>query len=95
MKYVEVESNCQTLIKALQSSVYDRAPEGILLREVWDFARLSFSACTFYFVPKACNNLVHALVAFGASQQAGLHLWLEDLPDKVLVRRDNALVKPV
>ncbi|KAI5008683.1 hypothetical protein ZWY2020_009731 [Hordeum vulgare] len=85
MKNVEVESNCQTLIKALQSSVYDRAPEGILLREIWDFARLSFSACTFYFAPKACNNLVHALAAFGASQQAGLHLWLEDLPDKVLV----------
>ncbi|KAI4991885.1 hypothetical protein ZWY2020_040271 [Hordeum vulgare] len=85
----------KTLIKVLQSSVYDRAPEGILLREIWDFARLSFSACTFHFAPKACNNLVHALVAFGASQQAGLHLWLEDLPDKVLVGRDNALAKPV
>lgn len=43
--------DCQTLIKALQSSDLDRATEGILFKEIREFAHLNFNVCSFSFAP--------------------------------------------
>ena len=42
MTAIQVESDCQSLVKALQSTEYDLAPEGVLLKDIRSFARLNF-----------------------------------------------------
>ncbi|XP_073360407.1 uncharacterized protein [Aegilops tauschii subsp. strangulata] len=49
---IVVESDCQTLLHAVQSSEYDRAPEGVLFRDIRQFIRLNFSTFAFPFVPR-------------------------------------------
>ena len=66
MMNVQVELDCQVLVKALQGSEMDLAAEGILFREIRQFVRLNFSRVVFSFAPRACNKLAHALAACGA-----------------------------
>ncbi|KAI4989043.1 hypothetical protein ZWY2020_036360 [Hordeum vulgare] len=87
--YVQVESDCQTLVKALQSSELDKAPEGILFREIRVFARQNFNACSFSFAPTACNDLAHTVASFGPTLQVSSELWPDDLPNDVLVCTSN------
>ncbi|XP_073355407.1 uncharacterized protein [Aegilops tauschii subsp. strangulata] len=68
MTNVQVELDCQVLVKALQGRDADLAAEGLLFKEIRDFARLNFSRVSFSFVPRACNSLAHALAAYGACQ---------------------------
>ena len=42
MTAIQVESDCQSLVKALQSTEYDLAPEGVLLKDIRSSARLNF-----------------------------------------------------
>ncbi|KAI4993222.1 hypothetical protein ZWY2020_007535, partial [Hordeum vulgare] len=83
---VQVESGCQTLVKALQSSELDKVLEGILFREIRVFARQNFNSCSFSFAPRACNDLAHTVAAFGATLHVSSKLWPDDLPNDVLVR---------
>ncbi|KAE8800678.1 hypothetical protein D1007_23677 [Hordeum vulgare] len=89
--YVQVESDYQTLVKALQSSELDKAPEGILFREIRVFARQNFNACSFSFAPRACNDLAHTVAAFGATLQVSSEIWPDDLSNVVLVHLTSNL----
>lgn len=72
---VQVELDCQVLVKALQGSEMDLAAEGLLFREIRQFARLNFSRAVFSFAPRACNKLAHALPTFGACHQTSLRIF--------------------
>lgn len=95
MMKIQVESDCLTLVSALQSTEYDLTPEGILLREIRSFARQNFISSRFSFAPRECNMLAHALATLGSGKPAVRQRWAEDLPDDVLVRRASRSAEPV
>jgi hypothetical protein len=82
---VQVESDSQNLIKAIQGKEFDLAPEGVLYRDIRAFISLNFSSVVFSFTPRECNKVAHALAAFGASQRGSRLVWPEDLPNSVRV----------
>lgn len=71
------------------------AAEGLLFREIRDFARLNFNCVLFSFAPRACNSLAHALAAYGARQTVDREFWPENIPDDVNVRQACLLAGPV
>jgi hypothetical protein len=91
MVNVIVESDASNLIRAVQSSEFDRAPEGVIYRDIRIFSRLNFSVCKFVFSPRNCNKVAHALAALGADGVNSYCVWHEDVPDsvKVLVASDS------
>ncbi|XP_073357849.1 uncharacterized protein [Aegilops tauschii subsp. strangulata] len=95
MTNIQVELDCQVLVKALKGTEADRAPEGLLFREIRQFARLNFSTVSFSFAPRACNKLAHALAAYGACHEASGETWSGDLPDDGAVRLASVLAEPV
>ena len=95
MMNVQVELDCQVLVMVLQGTEMDLAAEGLLFREIRQFAGLNFSRVVFSFAPRACNKLAHVLAAFGASHQASGETWYEDLPDDVSVRLASSMAGPM
>lgn len=95
MTNVELESDCQVMLKAIQSKDGDLAPEGVIFREIRDFARLNFSSISFSFVPRGCNKVAHCLAAYGSRSQVRRQLWAESLPDDVNVRMASYTAEPV
>lgn len=95
MTNIEVELNCQVLVKALQGTGSDLASEGILFQEIREFAHMNFSHVSFNFVTRACNRLAHELAAYGAHHQVDQVFWSKDLPDDVNVRMASILAGPV
>jgi hypothetical protein len=67
----------------LQSTSYDRAPEGIIYRDIRQFMRLSFSKIVFSFAPRDCSKVAHALAELGSNGQDLRRLWVETVPNDV------------
>jgi ribonuclease HI len=95
MVAIHVEADSQNLIKALQGPSFDRAPEGILYRDMRIFMNLNFNSVCLGYVPRKCNNLAHAQAAYGASRQDLSQLWPESIPNDVSVRVASSLAEPV
>jgi hypothetical protein len=57
--------------------------------------RLHFNSMSVSFAPKDCNNLAHALAAYGTSQRDPRQVWPESLPNDVRVMVASNLVEPV
>lgn len=95
MTNVQVELDFQVLVKALQGTEADLAAEGLLLKEIHEYARMNFNRVSFSFAPRACNKLAHELAAFGARRPVDREFWSEDLPDDVLVRQASVMAGPV
>jgi hypothetical protein len=93
MVNVMVESDASNLIRAVHSSEFDRAPEGVLYRDIRIFSQLNFSNCHFMFSPRSCNKVAHALAALGADGASPCRMWHEDVPDsvKVLVASESTV----
>jgi hypothetical protein len=58
------------------------------------FAQLNFSLISFVYSPRNCNKVAHALAAIGASYQADVRLWTEDLPNDVKLLVASDLTEP-
>jgi hypothetical protein len=86
MVHVQVKSDSQNLIKAIQGKEFDLAPEGVLYKDIRAFISLNFSSVVFSFTPRERNKVAHALAAFGASQRESRLVWSEDLPKLLLSR---------
>jgi hypothetical protein len=82
---VQIESDSQNLIRALQSKDYDLAPEGVIHCDVRLSLSLNFDKVLFSFVPRGCNKIAHYLAAYGTGRQKARSLWSESLPDDVMV----------
>lgn len=95
MMKIQVESDCQILVRALKSTEYDLTSEGIMFRESRLFARQNFISCCFFFAPRECNKLAHALAAFGSRKPADRQRWAKNLPDDVIIRRASRSAEPV
>ena len=75
----------QILVRAMQSTEYDRSLEGILYRNLRIFMQLSFNSFEIVYAPRTCNFLAHSLAAYGARRQDMKLLWPDSLPDDVSV----------
>ncbi|KAK1664363.1 hypothetical protein QYE76_052522 [Lolium multiflorum] len=95
MVAVQIESDSQNLVRALQSTSFDLTPEGVLYRDIRIFMRLHFNSVSVSFAPRDCNNLAHALAAYGVSQRDPRQVWPESLPDDVRVLVASNLAEPV
>lgn len=81
MTNIILETDSQNLAKAMQSTSFDRAPDGILYRDMRLFSQLSFTSFALSAIPRTCNNLAK----YGASRQDLKLLWPESLPSDVRV----------
>jgi ribonuclease HI len=85
MTRVLVESDCQTLVNALNKASYDRSPIGVVVRDTRMMARLNFVSSSFVFAKRDCNKVAHAIAALGVS---GIYsegqFWPDAVPSDVL-----------
>jgi hypothetical protein len=94
MMTIEVETDCQTLKNALQSTEWDAAPEGMIFRELKFFIGASFNDVLLLFAPRSCNAVAHRLAQEGIALDPGSSMfWLVSFPTLVteLVARDLSL----
>jgi ribonuclease HI len=85
MGVIQLETDSMILVKALQGSDYDRAPEGVLFRDMRISMQLNFSSCKIGYVPRSCNIAADKLASFGSTQEESRLLWLDYVPDAVNV----------
>uniref|UniRef100_A0A8I6YA59 RNase H type-1 domain-containing protein n=1 Tax=Hordeum vulgare subsp. vulgare TaxID=112509 RepID=A0A8I6YA59_HORVV len=95
MTNVRIETDCQSLARAFESTDYNLAPEGVLFKEIRSFASLNFNSIKYMFVPRDCNKLAHAMAVMGANGQAARQLWPDSVPDDVNVSAASASAEPV
>jgi ribonuclease HI len=91
---VVIESDSTNLIKAMRSTEFDRAHEGIVYRDLRLFMNLSFNYFELSHVPRTCNKLAHEIAAYGATWLDTELLWPEPLPSDVLVWLDSLSAVP-
>jgi ribonuclease HI len=86
------ESDCQTLVKALNSSSHELAEIGILLREARSICHSAFEAFEFNFCPRTCNRVAHELAQSGFRSEVECVGWAENSPSFVtdLLASDSA-----
>ena len=81
MQRVIVETDSQTLVKALQSDVMDWAPSGVLFREAKFIMATSFTSVEILYVLRSCNFVAHGLTRVGRRRDLGYPaLWMNPLP---------------
>ena len=95
MTDIIVETDCQSLVRAVQGTEFDLAPEAVIFKDLRLFAHLHFNSVSFSFTPRGCNILAHVLAAMGARGQSLKQLWSEELPDDVNVRTTSVSAEPV
>jgi ribonuclease HI len=95
MTQVIIETDSSNLVRAVLGTDFDRAPEGVLYRDIRAICRLNFSLCQFVYCPRDCNKVAHALGAVGAGQLESKRLWLDDVPDFVMVLVAGDITEPL
>jgi ribonuclease HI len=85
MLHIHIETDSMNLVRAMQTSDFDLAPEGVIYRDLRVFLRLHFSSVIISHVSRNCNKLAHALAAYGAGRQSARGLWLDALPSNLHV----------
>jgi hypothetical protein len=77
MMTIEVETDCQTLKNALQSTNWDAAPGRIIFRELKFFIRTSFNDVLLLYAPRSSNSVAHTLAQEGITLDPGSSMfWL-------------------
>jgi ribonuclease HI len=69
MLNITIESDAQNLIRALESTDFDLAPEGVIYRDIKIFINLNFQSVKLNFRPRSCNKVAHAIAAMGAREE--------------------------
>ena len=93
MQHVMVETDSQTLVKALQTDEFDRAQGGVLFREAKFLMATMFSSASVAHVHRSCNSVGHELARAGRIRDLDHPaVWVHPLPDFVnaLLVRDSA-----
>jgi ribonuclease HI len=90
---VQVKTDSQKLVEAINTNAYDLSVNGHLFREIKFLARLNFSSFSIKYCPRACNKVADALATYGAN--SGLlspAVWPDGVPEFVqcLVDSDSA-----
>ena len=80
MQNIVLETDSQTLMKALLSGEYDRSHGGVLFREAKFIMDTMFGSAEVAFVPRSCNYAAHE-VARGRSRDPDHPVfWMNPLP---------------
>ena len=84
MQKIVLESDSQTLIKALQTTEHDLAPGGVLFREAKFMLATMFSSTSIVHAYRSCNSVAHALARFGRKRDPDHPIiWMHPLPSIV------------
>lgn len=75
LQNIVIESDSQTLVKALLTEEYDRAQGGVLFREAKFLMATIFGSVTVVFVPCSCNVVAHELAHLGRCRTRITHLF--------------------
>ena len=77
---VQFESDCKTLVTALQTKERDLAHVGVLLKEARSGCISSFESYTFSFAPRSCNKVAHTLAQHGLRADVECEGWEDFAP---------------
>jgi len=81
MQRVIVETDSQTLVKALLSDEMDRASSGVFFREAKFIMATLFSSVEVLHTTRSCNSVAHGLAQVGRSRDLGHPgVWMNPLP---------------
>ncbi|KAE8767899.1 hypothetical protein D1007_60676 [Hordeum vulgare] len=83
MGRIILETDSQILARALESTEFDLAPEGIIFCDLRSFIRLNFISVDVCFAPRGCNKLAHELAALGSVQEVDRVVWEDYVSDAV------------
>ncbi|XP_073367670.1 uncharacterized protein [Aegilops tauschii subsp. strangulata] len=89
---VVFESDCLSLVQALNTGESDGAELGVLFREAHNSCSLRFEVARFVQCPRACNHVAHSLAQFGFRMEVPASVWTKHFPDFIvsLVASDSA-----
>jgi hypothetical protein len=90
-----IETDSSNLVRAIESTEFDSAPERVIYRNIKSFIRLNFKLVKVLFCPRGCNKVAHALGALGASRAESSRLWLDEAPDSVMLIVASEYAKPI
>ena len=60
MQRVQIETDSQILVQAINARDYDLSPNGVLFREIKAVAFLNFTSFSISFSPRTCNKVAYA-----------------------------------
>ena len=81
LQNIVVETDSQTLVKALQTCEYDLAPGGVLFREAKFILSTSFSSSSIIHGYRSCNMVAHELARVGRHRDPDHPVvWIHPLP---------------
>jgi hypothetical protein len=72
---VELETDCQILIRVLSSSDYDDSGGGNLFREIKYLLEKNFADYKVLHCPRTCNTIAHKLASTGVNMTSGSSLF--------------------
>lgn len=79
-----LESDCITLVNALNGREHDASELGVLFREAKSLCMASFQSHEFMHCNRVCNKVAHYLAQFGMGSVDPFSVWVYDAPDFVL-----------
>ena len=96
MMRIQVETDSQLLVQAINGRNQDLAVNGSLFREIKFLANLNFSTFEIKYCPRACNKVAHVLANYGVKlDQNNSVSWFQEAPDfvNILLASDFAVLE--
>ena len=93
---IQIESDSQLLVQALNRNDEERGVCGVLIKEINESLFLNFYCFSINFCPRTCNMVADGLAAFGAKiREVPQAVWPGHAPDFVQVYVASDLAVPV
>jgi ribonuclease HI len=89
---LQVESDAQEVVKAINSDAYDMSVAGHLVEENKSLASLNLISFECVHVSRDCNRAAHELAALGILCNEGEEVFTNSIPENVMVFVANDLL---
>jgi ribonuclease HI len=89
---LQVESDAQEVVKAINSDAYDMSVVGHLVEEIKSLASSNLISFEFVHVGRDCNRAAHELAALGSLCIEGEEVFTNSIPENVMVFVANDLL---
>ena len=96
MMRIQVETDSQLLVQAINGRNQDLAVTGSLFREIKFLANLNFSTFEIKYCPRACNKVAHVLANYGVKLDQNNYVsWFQEAPYfvNILLASDFAVLE--
>jgi ribonuclease HI len=80
-----LETDSTNMVRAIETKEFDRVPEGVLYRDIKVFIQLNFQFVHVVSCRRNCNKVAHDLANAGARGAEPCRLWLDDVPEDVMM----------